>query len=1007
MSIQTRYFALAVAALSPGLAAPADLQSVDSILARIGKGASAAPAGQSEAAKLLADIGAYRGRSASLPDERAATEWLALWDRARALDPSRAASDYVFDPETRRPLGLRSVLAALPKPSAWPALQRQAATRAKQKPDDPAAQALRLITEILNRDNAAIFRSLAGFDRTAGAGGSDESDRKRVALNRARALVFKLYGSREQIAEAFAASVDAQGRQRYWRMVEVPDLVGLVGPAKAEVLLSQALRKPASLHVAEGEATRALARKLALGQISTLSKAQWGLVDGIGTASLYEALQKRFDSPVAGALGLQADQEGFDYPRRLADTYYFLDLVIAGRHQDAERAMVRAAGSRDGLNVPKEAMAALVRGGKNEAVYSFLGTLLERRPQLQAWGAYLEQAAYVGHAEDALALIDRVLKQPRLPRNVREDLQRRRLDALLGADQVDAAIAGFRQLLAAPPARDDEKLADRIAIAVRLAALGRVLKRPDLSETGFAFATKAISEPGGASRAFVELSAELRRQGRAAEAQRIAIAEVVRMRDRPARGEFAFMFDESRNVALIELAGIYDAAGRSSDVLRLLDETGGWGARDLLEVIDKKDSLGTPLGLMAARALNAGGNVTAARTSVRALLDRLPGYDPAYQLFIGLHSAPAAELDRLYALDQFEERPLIWKAIVLRTAGRYADAETAARRAIAIDPSDGEEGKNDRMRAYAVLADILESRGDKKSADVYRRAVTAIRLSEQADELYKLGLYQRAFAGYRAALDQFSDAYCIQSRLAVQLGKMGLHEEALKHYRRAYELMPESFGRVESHCLGCESVFADSNAQVVAERVFTSLVKRVPPKPQAFYMLGYLRQEQGRYSDALGLFRRAVVLDAEYLNAWRHLNDLGEKTYMEPAERDRTRLKLIELDPRQRHVRYELDEVVDLAALWRALDRVASDRELNPSFDRVYPLKVSAREQDESLAKLPPETRAQMEAIADIQSRMSGSAKTPGASPALARHALILAVLGLMGDRSEYELYEE
>jgi hypothetical protein len=59
-----------------------------------------------------------------------------------------------------------------------------------------------------------------------------------------------------------------------------------------------------------------------------------------------------------------------------------------------------------------------------------------------------------------------------------------------------------------------------------------------------------------------------------------------------------------------------------------------------------------------------------------------------------------------------------------------------------------------------------------------------------------------------------------------------------------------------------------------------------------------------------------VKLDADYLNAWRHLNELGEKTYIEPAERDQARLKLFELDPRQRHVHYELNEVVDR---WRSI----------------------------------------------------------------------------------------
>ena len=73
MSPQTRCFALAaaLAALGSGPARPADLQPVDAVLERIAKNAAPAKAGSSESAKLLADIVAFRGKSAGLPPERA------------------------------------------------------------------------------------------------------------------------------------------------------------------------------------------------------------------------------------------------------------------------------------------------------------------------------------------------------------------------------------------------------------------------------------------------------------------------------------------------------------------------------------------------------------------------------------------------------------------------------------------------------------------------------------------------------------------------------------------------------------------------------------------------------------------------------------------------------------------------------------------------------------------------------------------------------------------------
>jgi hypothetical protein len=204
---------------------------------------------------------------------------------------------------------------------------------------------LRLLTEVLTRDAAAARQSLAVFERLAASAGPGERDFKLLAVNHTRALVYKLYGSREQIAEGFRATVDAHAKQTYGIDVNVPDLVGLLGAAKAEALLVEALKKPVVLQVPEGVATKALARKLALRDVGSLRKPQWGLVDGMGTSALYEALQARFD-PRAGTAAPEPAEEadaGVDYQRRQADLYYFLDLVIAGRHAQASDGRTGAA----------------------------------------------------------------------------------------------------------------------------------------------------------------------------------------------------------------------------------------------------------------------------------------------------------------------------------------------------------------------------------------------------------------------------------------------------------------------------------------------------------------------------------------------------------------------------------------------------------------------------------------------------------------------------------------
>jgi tetratricopeptide (TPR) repeat protein len=258
----------------------------------------------------------------------------------------------------------------------------------------------------------------------------------------------------------------------------------------------------------------------------------------------------------------------------------------------------------------------------------------------------------------------------------------------------------------------------------------------------------------------------------------------------------------------------------------------------------------------------------------------------------------------------------------LRQQNKLPEAEALVRRAIAIDPSDGEEGPGDRMRAYSELAAILDAKGQKKDADFYREVVTSIRLSEQADEFYKAGLLKQAIQMYEKGLSHFADAYCIQSRMAIQLAQMGDNAAAEEHYRRAYELMPDSFGRVESHCFGCERVFDGERAASIAESVFTKLVAARPDKPQVHYLLGYLREEQERYSEALTNFQAATRLDPAYLNAWIKINELTSHVVLAPKERDQVVFNILRLDPLHRHSNLSFRLVSDLPGLWNAVEAV-------------------------------------------------------------------------------------
>jgi tetratricopeptide (TPR) repeat protein len=333
-------------------------------------------------------------------------------------------------------------------------------------------------------------------------------------------------------------------------------------------------------------------------------------------------------------------------------------------------------------------------------------------------------------------------------------------------------------------------------------------------------------------------------------------------------------------------------------------------------------------------------------------------------------------LDELFARDQYEERPLIWKAHLLRQEGQLEAAENVVRQAIAIDPSDGEEGRGDRMRAYSELAEILDARGNKKDADFYREVVKSIRLSETADQFYAAGLLKHAIGLYKEALDHFSDAYCIQSRLAIQMAALGMTAEAEEHYRRAYELMPDSFGRVESHCFGCEKAFDGDKAQGIAEKVFTQLAVERPDKPQIRYLLGYLRQEQDRFGDALTNYQMAVKLDPDYLNAWVKSQEASAQTVLAQKQRDEIILNILRLDPLGRHAHAEYERMGDLAALWDAM-ATASARQ--PALTtNLFPLTASKLQiEKKTKADIAEDWRSRLENM-----RMSRFTQAASDSPA-------------------------
>jgi tetratricopeptide (TPR) repeat protein len=897
-------------------------------------------------AQLKDDLKSFRESVTNLAPADAAAHWLELVDRAAKLQ--QQTQNYN---SSSTPVQADDILGAMPPPDAWSSLAKSVAGRAPAKSGEEVREAgLRLLAATLTGDIAGRDREIDYLQSKALTANQLQGYFYNSLLQQLEQTTLSMSDNPNDILKSLGYQLaygNGQGQQ-----LQVPNLVSLIGEEKTRDFLQKALVAPnVTLQFNTPNATSRLAQKLALELMDQLKTPQWGLVNSLDAVELYEALDKRFGvttNSLASLVGLtnviSAPTPGNfmgDFQKQSAGVYYMLGLISRDRTADA----VAIAKSLTGQNndyIFEEAFKAMENAGFTTALDNFFNQLLSQNPALPFWDQYVEVAADAGQTDRMLALVRANASRDDLSENQKAALHLILFKALLAADDVDGGIQQARQLVGMDvnsPLNNGYKAGQ---LGVMMAQIGLLLHRPELVAEGTATARKWLASPAGQNFAngdtaavVCSLAKVLFEAKRGPEAESIltdALANATRPGNTPT--DFGWNPGGPSRQILTALAKIYYQAGRYDDVLTLLKQSPDWNAKDLSELFNmssfendvsvmelhKEGAPPLPVPFLAAYSLAATGNKLAARKIDDAVLDRFPGLDRGYELLLALNGTNAIpRLDELFARDQFEERPLIWKAHLLRQENQLAQAEKTIRQAIAIDPSDGEEGRGDRMRAYAELADILVARGDLKGAEDYQNIVKAIRLSEDADQFFTAGLLKRAIAMYEQSLNYFSDAYCIQSRLAVQLAALGKTAEAEQHYRRAYELMPDSFGRVESHCFGCERVFDGERAQNMAEKVFSQLAVERPDKPQVHYLLGYLHVQEERYNEAMTNLLVAVHLDPDYLNAWVKMQEASDQTLMSPQQRDNIAFDILRLDPLQRHAQVDFQRVSDLKGLWIAV----------------------------------------------------------------------------------------
>ncbi|MGA3143758.1 MAG: hypothetical protein ABSF10_12180 [Verrucomicrobiota bacterium] len=1012
-------------------ASATNYEGADAILRQAAEGSNQPKSKEekpSPTSQLREDLKAFKQQSASLAPAEAAKQWLALVDRLLQLNETPA--NYGQQGGMSHPIQPEELVEALPPPSSWPELGKAIEAR----PAGEGAQSLqklglRLLAHTLLSDTTKRREDIAALEALAAKAKTRQAYFYNSLFEELSSSLMATMDNPDAVLQALDRKLAAQQSgegYRYQSSLQVPDLVPLVGPEKAEAFLRRALVKStAQISIDAGTATDKLAQKLALELVKELKTPQWSLVNSLESVDLYEAMDKRFAKPETNeppaaasdmpSMPLPTEASG-DYEKKSAQIYYLLGLIAHERTTDAV-AVARQFEKENDAYFPNEAVRQMERAGFAGQLNGFFHELLQQNPGLPFWEEYVQVAAHAGQTAEMVKLVQSAISKPGLSKGQRLHLQQLLYQALLANDEVEAGVTELRRLMqtnepVSASARYERE--SRSDLALKLAQIGHLLNRPEWLEEGITAAKAAVQKPdeqdyypwrNTTAPSLATLLEDLNRGPEAEMVLATALSNAVSKKADPRMYGYEGRSTPATQI-LTSLARLYHRAGRDADVLKLFDDAPYWGVKDLADLNSRFAELEdmvpnyshqpviVPVGYYAAAALAKTGHTAEARKLLNPLFDQSPGCDRLYELLLSLDDENVpAELDALFARDQFEERPLIWKAHWLRTHQHLAEAEQAARQAITIDPTDGEEGPGDRIRAYVELAEIRAARGDTNEAATLRGVVQSVHQAELADQFHAAGLLKRAVAMYQDSLNRFADAYCIHARLAVQLSDMGLHQQAEEHYRRAYELMPDQFGRMESYCFGCERAFDGERAQGIAEKVFTELAQKTPNKPQVHYLLGYLREDEGRYPEALTNYHAAVRLDPDYLNAWVKIEGISSHVFQPAPERDAVVFNLLRLDPLGRHTHPSFENVSDLAALWSNVAIAAGKRPAKP--ESLYPLPASKAQVEKQAAQASEQDR-------DMEYRFRSQELEENITPgkAIGQNGFVRAAQELLGNQA-------
>jgi len=266
------------------------------------------------------------------------------------------------------------------------------------------------------------------------------------------------------------------------------------------------------------------------------------------------------------------------------------------------------------------------------------------------------------------------------------------------------------------------------------------------------------------------------------------------------------------------------------------------------------------------------GELPAAETEWRALLDHLPGVE-AWRMALAAVLANENKLDEALAesrrvLDDDPQSAVAQFGLgsVLQRQRRWEEAARSYAAALRLNPRYAEVENNLGLMR-------MESARDAAGAAAHYRV--ALRMKEDYPEAHNnLALALSAAGDWDGAIGHYRRAVALnpqlpgaQLNLAGALARRGRAEEAVAVYEEMLRSHPDSF---EAH-YGLGGLLARAGKMQGAREHLEAAVRLRPAWVEARYDLGSVLSREGALAEAVEQFTAALRLRADYPEAWNNL----------------------------------------------------------------------------------------------------------------------------------------